>query len=163
MQVLRKGMAFSKNDSAGYLVNHLARLFAHELQARIKPLGLSIGTFPALLELWEGDGLTQRELIARLDIEQPTMANTLARMERDGLIERRRDPEDGRAQRIWLTAASRALAGPATAAAEAVNDQALAGLTPDERAIFLRLARTLIARMQTEASGAQEPLPGSAS
>ncbi|WP_295585234.1 MarR family winged helix-turn-helix transcriptional regulator [uncultured Lamprocystis sp.] len=141
-------MSFSKDDSAGYLVNHLARLFARELQARIKPLGLSIGTFPALLVLWEGDGLTQRELIERLDIEQPTMANTLTRMERDGLIQRRQDPTDGRAQRIWLTEPARALEGVATAAAESVNSQALAGLAADERVIFLGLIRKVIAGLQ---------------
>jgi DNA-binding MarR family transcriptional regulator len=141
-------MSFSKDDSAGYLVNHLARLFARELQARIKPLGLSTGTFPALLVLWEGDGLTQRELIERLDIEQPTMANTLTRMERDGLIQRRQDPADGRAQRIWLTEAARALEGAATAAAEAVNTRALAGLAADERVVFLGLIRKVIAGLQ---------------
>ena len=148
MQVLAWGMGFNKDDSAGYLVNHLARLFARELQARIKPLGLSIGTFPALLVLWEGDGLTQRELIERLDIEQPTMANTLTRMERDGLIQRRQDPTDGRAQRIWLTEPARALEGVATAAAESVNSQALAGLAADERVIFLGLIRKVIAGLQ---------------
>lgn len=141
-------MQFNKNDSAGYLVNHLARLFARGLQARIKPLGLSIGTFPALLVLWEGDGLTQRALCERLDIEQPTMANTLARMERDGLIERRKDPEDGRVQRVWLTAAARALEAPATAAAEAVNALALSGLTPDERRALLGTIRKVVERLQ---------------
>jgi len=107
MQVLFRGMSFSKDDSAGYLANHLARLFARELQLRIKPLGLSTGTFPALLVLWEGDGLTQRELIEHLDIEQPTMANTLARMERDGLIERRKDPADLAANRNAPTCAKK--------------------------------------------------------
>jgi DNA-binding MarR family transcriptional regulator len=144
-------MRFSKDDSAGYLVNHLARLFARELQVRIKPLGLSTGTFPALLVLWENDGLTQRELIDRLDVEQPTMTNTLARMERDGLIRRAKDPADGRAQRIWLTESARALERPATAAAEAVNTLALERLTPEERAALLGLVRKVIAGLQKEA------------
>jgi DNA-binding MarR family transcriptional regulator len=140
-------MQFNKNDSAGFLVNHLARLFAAALQSRIKPLGLSIGTFPALLVLWEGDGLTQRALCERLAIEQPTMANTLARMERDGLIRRGKDPADGRVQRIWLTDAARALEGPATAAAEAVNAQAISGLSPGERAQLLGSIRKVIGRL----------------
>lgn len=141
-------MIFDRDNSAGYLANHLARLFARELQAHIKPLGLSTGTFPALLVLWEADGLTQRELIECLDIEQPTMANTLARMERDGLIQRRRDAVDGRVQRVWLTERARALEGPATAAAETVNADALAGLAPDERAAFRATMRRIIARLQ---------------
>jgi DNA-binding MarR family transcriptional regulator len=157
MQVLLRGMTFTKDDSAGYLTSHLARLFARELQARIKPFGLSTGTFPALLVLWEEDGLTQRQLVERLDIEQPTLANTLARMERDRLIERRPDPEDGRAQRIWLTEAARALAGPAATAAEAVNTQALNGLAPEERAIFLQLMRKVIASLQMQTIAKKAP------
>lgn len=133
-----------KTSSAGYLVNHAARLFARRLTAEIRPLGLTTGTFPALLELWAEDGLTQKELAARLDIEQATMANTLARMARDGLVERRRDPDDGRLQRNWLTPRARALQGPAVAAATAVNEAALAALDPAERDRFLTLLRKLI-------------------
>lgn len=138
-------MDFVKDHSAGYLANHLARLFARGLTARIKPLGLTTGTFPALLELWENDGLTQKQLVERLDIEQATMANTLARMERDGLITRKKDAIDGRAQRIWLTDHARGLRGPATEAAKAENAEALSGLSKDEQRQFVALMRKVIA------------------
>lgn len=141
-------MTFDKQHSAGYLANHMARLFARDLQARIKPLGLSTGVFPALLELWEEDGLTQKDLVERLDIEQATMANTLARMERDGLITRHRDPADARVQRIWLTDKARDLHGPATEAALVTNAEALAGLSPGEADRFLALMRHTIAALQ---------------
>ena len=138
-------MSFVKNDSAGYLINHMARLFAQELTARIKPLGLTTGTFPALLELWDQDGLTQKQLVARLGIEQATMANTLNRMERDGLVTRRKDPNDGRAQLVWLTEHARGLQAPAIAAAEGVNSDLLLGLNADEQAQLLALMRKVIA------------------
>ena len=138
-------MSFVKNDSAGYLINHMARLFAQELTARIKPLGLTTGTFPALLELWDQDGLTQKQLVTRLGIEQATMANTLNRMERDGLVTRRKDPKDGRAQLVWLTDRARSLQGPAIAAAEGVNGDLLSGLTGDEQAQLLALMGKVIA------------------
>ncbi|GAB5467979.1 MAG: MarR family transcriptional regulator [Rhodospirillales bacterium] len=141
-------MNFDRERSAGYLVNHLARLFARELQSRIKPLGLTTGTFPALLILWEREGLTQRELVAALDIEQATLANTLARMERDGLIVRKPDAADGRAQRIWLTETARALEAPALAAANTVNAEALAGLAEDDRRRLIGLMQRIIAQMQ---------------
>ena len=137
-------MSFSKDRSAGYLANHMARIFAQGLTARIKPLGLTTGTFPALLELWETDGLTQKQLIERLDIEQATMANTLARMERDGLIVRKKDANDGRAQRVWLTDRARALRDPAIAAAEEENAMRLGALTEDERNQFLALMQKVI-------------------
>ncbi|WP_206454169.1 MarR family winged helix-turn-helix transcriptional regulator [Aurantimonas marina] len=145
-------MKFSKRESAGYLANHMARLFARGLQARIKPLGLTTGTFPALLELWETDGLTQKELVQRLDIEQATMANTLARMERDGLVTRRDDPQDGRSQRVWLTDKARALQAPAVAAAMHQNAVALADLSESEQRQFLRLMQRAIAAMQDPAN-----------
>lgn len=137
-------MTFTKNQSAGYLINHVARIFARGLTARIKPLGLMTGTFPTLLELWETDGLTQKQLVERLDIEQATIANTLARMERDGLILRAKDASDGRMQRVWLTERARGLRGPAIAAAIAENATELAGLSADERAQFIALMQKII-------------------
>lgn len=145
MQMLMKNMSFSKDDSAGYLANHMARLFERGLAARIRPLGLTTGTFPALLELWENDGLTQKQLVERLDIEQATMANTLSRMERDGLIKREKDSGDGRVQRVRLTERARALRDPAIAAATAENEDALFALSDEESANFISLMQKIIA------------------
>lgn len=137
-------MEFTKHRSAGYLVNHVARIFARGLATRIRPLGLTTGTFPALLELWESDGLTQKQLVERLHIEQATMANTLARMERDGLVVRKKDDSDGRVQRVWLTDRARRLRGPAVAVATEVNAESLAGLSDAERHQFVALLQKVI-------------------
>lgn len=147
-------MVFVKDQSTGYLVNHVARIFARGLAAGIRPLGLTIGTFPALLELWEADGLTQKQLVERLDIEQATMANTLARMERDGLITRRSDAGDRRVQRVFLTARARDLRAPAIGAAMGVNAALLADLSDDERRQFIDLMHRIIAAEQRRAAGA---------
>nr|WP_114389901.1 MarR family transcriptional regulator [Notoacmeibacter marinus] len=141
-------MMFDKDFSAGYLANHMARLFAIGLQRRIAPLNLAPAQFMTLLELWEDDGLTQAELVERLDVEQATMANTLKRMARDGLIERKPHPKDGRAQQNWLTERARSLQEPATEAASAVNEAALAGLTQWERTALIELMRNTIANLQ---------------
>ncbi|MBK1635749.1 MarR family winged helix-turn-helix transcriptional regulator [Rhodovulum adriaticum] len=141
-------MEFSRETSAGFLANHMARLFERGLARRIAPLGLAPAQFMTLLELWREDGLTQRDLVARLDVEQATMANTLSRMERDGLILRRPDEQDRRARRIYLTDRARQLQAPATQAAAAQNGQALADLTPEETALFNDLMRRVIAQMQ---------------
>ncbi|TYC64279.1 MarR family transcriptional regulator [Rhodobacterales bacterium] len=144
-------MKFDKDQSAGYLVNHVARLFARGLSARIKPLGLTTGTFPALLELWEIDGLTQKQLVERLDIEQATMANTLVRMERDGLIIRKKDESDGRVQRIWLSERARRLRDPAIRAAIAENAEAASDLSEDELRQFITLMQKVIATKKRRA------------
>lgn len=134
-----------KDRSAGYLANHMARVFARGLAERIRPIGLSTGTFPVLLELWETDGLSQKQLVERLEIEQATIANTLIRMERDGLIIRAKDPNDARSQRILLTDRARALRNPAIAAAQAENAAALAAFTYEEHILFLDLMQKVIA------------------
>ncbi|WP_158964935.1 MarR family winged helix-turn-helix transcriptional regulator [Chachezhania sediminis] len=138
-------MDFSKDISAGYLVNQLARIFERGLSGRIRPLGLTTGAFPALLELWAEDGLTQKQLVDRLDIEQATMANTLNRMERDGLVRREKDAKDRRVQRVRLTEKARALQDAAVAQAIAENAERLAPLTEEEQAQFIHLLRRLIA------------------
>ncbi|MBB4287180.1 MarR family winged helix-turn-helix transcriptional regulator [Roseospira goensis] len=145
--------AFDKTQSAGYLANHLARLFAQGLHRRIRPLGLAPAQFMTLLELWAEDGLTQKQLLERLDVEQATMANTLARMERDGLVVRTPHPQDARAQQVWLTDAARALQAPATDAAQAQNRQALAGLSAAEQGQFLDLMRRVLATMRAGDGG----------
>lgn len=139
---------FERDTSAGYLANHMARVFALALDVELHPLGLRLGAFPTLLLLWEGDGLTQRDLVQALDIEQPTMAATLTRMERDGLIQRSRDETDGRAQRIRLTARGRALEAPAKAAAQRINAIALRGFAEPERTAFLQAMRRVIANFE---------------
>lgn len=143
-------MAFDKQTSAGFLANHLARLFAHRLHAKIAHLGLAPAQFMALLELWEEDGLTQAQLVARLDVEQATMANTLKRMERDGLVLRSPHPEDARARLVRLTDKARALEGPAKEAAAAVNQQALAGLDDADRAALAGMMRAMIAALRKD-------------
>lgn len=142
-------MAFEKRKSAGYLANHMARLFAQGLAARIKPLGIVPGQFAALLALWEEDGLTQKELIARLDLEQATIANTLSRMERDGLIRRTPHPSDARAQQIWLTPASMAIRQAAQNAAMNQNKLALSALSPAEQKQFINLMNRVINAMHS--------------
>jgi DNA-binding MarR family transcriptional regulator len=143
-------MTFDKDQSAGYVINHMARLFAAALTERIRPLGLTTGQFPLLLELWREEGLTQKQLVERLDLEQATVANTLTRMERDGLIERKPHPQDGRAQCIHLTRKARALEAPATEAARAVNAVALASLPPVAQKAFLRTMGQVIEALQAD-------------
>lgn len=144
-------MDFDKADSAGYLVNHVARLFAKGLQDRIAPLGIVIGQFPVLLELWQGDGVSQKDLLKSIDVEQATLANTLNRMERDGLIRRTKHPADGRTQQIWLTDHARALRDAAYQSANDQNASALKVLTRAERVQFNEIMRKLIAGFKADA------------
>ena len=61
-----------------------------------------------LIPLFEEDGLRQGELARRARLSKQTMTTMARALERAGLVERRGDPEDGRATRLYLTARARA-------------------------------------------------------
>ena len=148
MQVQICRMSNFKQNSAGYLANHMARLFASGLHRRISPLGLAPAQFMVLLELWQQDGQTQSALTKALDVEQATMANTLRRMERDGLITRRPSIEDKRARLVCLSDKARGLQSQAIEAAAHQNETALAGLNATEEGVLIDLMQRVIVAMQ---------------
>jgi DNA-binding MarR family transcriptional regulator len=139
-------MGFSRDESAIYLAAKMAREFTMALQKRAAALGFSPGPFPILIELWHEEGLTQRQLLDRIDVEQATLANTLSRMERDGLIVRKSHPSDRRAQIIELTQRGRDLEANAIAASEATEDALLADFRRFEKQLLLEYMRRAIDR-----------------
>ena len=67
-----------------------------------------------LLPLYEDDGLRMGELARRARLSKQTMTTLVRRVERDGLVERRADPDDGRASLVFLTERARAFEPVAT-------------------------------------------------
>jgi DNA-binding MarR family transcriptional regulator len=137
-------MSYNLLESATYLSSLLARGFSRSLLNRAAELGFSPGQFPVLIELWKEDGLTQRELLDRLDIEQATLANTLARMERDGLIVRMPHPRDRRAVRNFLSEKGRAIEAKAVAVAQEADQALFKGFRRFEKELMLEYMRWAI-------------------
>ena len=138
---------FVIEESLGYLVNRAARAFANRLSAELRPFDVGTGQWAVLMHLWSHDGMTQAQLARRVAIEQPTMVRTIDRLERDGLVTRTPDPEDGRAIRITLTERGSALRDQLVPLADGVNRRATAGLSQEEVATL----RRLLARIAAEA------------
>ncbi len=128
-------------ESAVYLSSLLAKGFSRSLQESVSSLGITPGQFPILVTLWNEDGITQRQLVERLEIEQATIANTLARMVRDGLVERRPHPSDKRAQLLFLTEKAKSLEGDALAAASHADNALFSGFRRFERELLLEYMR----------------------
>lgn len=137
-------MTYNLSESATYLSSLLARGFSRSLLSRAAELGFSPGQFPVLIELWNEDGLTQREILDRLEIEQATLANTLARMERDGLIRREPHPRDKRATRNFLTEKGRTIETEAMIAAQEADQALFKGFRRYERELMLEYMRWAI-------------------
>jgi DNA-binding MarR family transcriptional regulator len=73
------------------------------------PLGLTYPQYLVMLVLWEGDGLSVRELGERLALDSGTLTPLLKRLEEADYVQRKRDAEDERVVRVSLTRAGRAL------------------------------------------------------
>jgi DNA-binding MarR family transcriptional regulator len=136
---------YDRMDSAAYLSALLAKGFSRSLATQGMALGFLPGQFPVLLELWNEDGLTQREPLDRLEIEQATLANTLSRMERDDLIVRRPHPRDRRAVRNFLTDKGKRIEAPAVEAAREADQQLFKGFRRFEKELMLEYIRWAIA------------------
>jgi DNA-binding MarR family transcriptional regulator len=97
-------------DDLGFLLAKATQrwnelLTAHFAAAGYSDVSPSYGS--VLLPLYEDDGLRMGELARRARLSKQSMTEMIRRLERDGLVERRPDPADGRASLIFLTARSR--------------------------------------------------------
>jgi MarR family transcriptional regulator, transcriptional regulator for hemolysin len=139
-------------STPGHLISLAARGFARLSEARLKPLGFGVGHLPVLVALQDGQASTQRDLARFAKIEQPPMAQMLARMERDGLIQRAPDPDDGRSSRITLTEVAQARLPDAIAVLLKGNYDALRDFTDEEAGLLVALLKRLIANLDRIAS-----------
>lgn len=128
-------------ESLGFQVRDLNRLMQRALAARIAPHGVVPGAWYFLRVLWEEDGLTQRELAARIGMREPTAVIALRGMEEAGWITRARDDADRRRVHVHLTPTGRALRERLLPEARAVIATATAGMTHEEAATLLALLR----------------------
>lgn len=100
-----------------------------------------------LMRLLDADGLTQATLARVQRVEPSSMCRMIDRLERDGLVERRRSPGDRRCIRVHLTAAGRAAAHRGAEGARALEDEIFAGLSDDEREALSDMLSRVLARL----------------
>jgi DNA-binding MarR family transcriptional regulator len=147
--------AYAIDDNLGYLVNRTARLMAQMFSRRLQRHGVALAQWAILLFLYAKDGQTQRELSRVVAIEPPTVARTIDRMVRDGLVRREPHPHDGRATRIRLTPRALALREELVAESMAGNQLAARVLRADE----LETLKTLLRRVIDGLTGEEDEPP----
>ena len=134
---------FPPSESSGYLVRDAHRAFQRLLERRIAAYGVTRGQWYFLRVLWNEDGLTQRELSARVGMMEPTTVIALRSMEKSGLIRRLRSTDDKRRSHVWLTTKAKRMRKALLALARGITEEAEAGIS---RGDLLRFQRA-IARM----------------
>jgi DNA-binding MarR family transcriptional regulator len=143
----RRAVEFPPRLSSGYLVRDAHRAFQRLLERRIAAYGVARGQWYFLRVLWNADGLSQRELSARVGMMEPTTVIALRGMERSGLIRRVRGDDDRRKVRVFLTAKAKRLRNELLAVARSITDEAEQGIGARELAVFRRVINLMTANL----------------
>jgi DNA-binding MarR family transcriptional regulator len=146
---------WNPESTPAFWINRASRALVRHFDARLRPFGFAMSHLPVLRSLAPGRSMSQTELALAARVEQPTMAETLARMVRDGVAEREPNPKDGRGTLVSLTRRSRARLPKARAALMEANREAVAGLTEAEQALLRQLLERVVVNI--ERVGEREP------
>lgn len=130
-----------KTSALGLSLQALARSHRARLAQLLAPHGVHAGQDLLLLAIWDEPGLRQSALAARLAVEPPTVTRMVQRLERSGLIERRRDPHDARVLRIHPTPRSRLLEGAVRRAWQETDARLISGMGDADAERLQRLAQ----------------------
>ncbi len=104
--------------------------------------------------LWEQDGQTPGQIARRLALTVPTVTKVASRMEASGLLARRAHESDRRLVRLCLTERGRALEATIDEETRRLTERALSTLTPEQRAMLVRLLADIRRNVSAPAAGA---------
>lgn len=126
-----------------YLLNRAGVRIAMAFGEEVRPLGASLQIWRVLAALRESDGRRMGELSKTISIEVSTLTRLVDNMEKDGLVERRRDAADARAIALHVTAAGRRMTRRLLPIAERYEAVALDGFTAQEADVLKQALRRL--------------------
>jgi DNA-binding MarR family transcriptional regulator len=149
-EILRHWREAVPNDRLAHLVKDAARGLARALQMRLAEHAVAYGHWTFLRILWEGEGLTQRQLSDAAGVMEPTTFSALSAMERLGYVRRRPSPASRKEVHIYLTPKGRALKSKLVPLAEEVNEVALRGVAAADVAATRRALLALIANLAAD-------------
>lgn len=109
--------------------------------------GLTYPRARALFRLARGQTMTQTELASELDLEQPTLARLLDRMEEHDLIERRPDPRDRRVNLVVLTVYGEEQADFVRSLADEIRNRMFEGIETREVEASIDVVERVIANL----------------
>ena len=125
-------------ETIGQLVQETARTWRHQLDQRLRPLGLSQAKWRTLAHLSRGH-LTQCDLAQRLGIEEPTLARLLGKLEQDRWIKRESATHDRRCKTVHLQPKSSALLEEIQKTARDLRHELIETVSPRDLQVCLRV------------------------
>ncbi|MDO9125956.1 MAG: MarR family transcriptional regulator [Parvibaculum sp.] len=147
--------------STGFLLRDNSRLMKTAFNDRVS--GLTQAQWGALAHLSRNQGLNQVGLADLLEVQPITVARLIDKLVALGVVERRPDPNDRRAQQLFLTSKAQPLLDQLWEAGDEILDEAYDGFSEEERARFIDMLvrmRCNLARFTQEVSSVRSRTAG---
>src|SRR6478609_576981 len=122
---------FSTERDLAFLLSDTARLLRTCADQKARQFGMTRAQWAVLFRLERNEGLKQSELADALEIQPITLTRLIDRLCDNGLIERRSDPNDRRAKRLFLTPAARPLLTRLDKLTSQIMERTLSGVDLD--------------------------------
>lgn len=136
-----------------FLMHDVSRMRRSAYDQYMKPLGITRAQWWVLAHLSRHDGMMQTQLADVLEVGKASLGDVIESLESGGWVDRRPDPMDKRAKRVYLTRAAQGLIKRMTTLEVEFNDLIFADLTPQERSTLVNAllkVKHAIARMGEE-------------
>jgi DNA-binding MarR family transcriptional regulator len=146
-------MAKTEDISFGYLLSDVTLLFRKHFDRRAVKFGLTRAQWRATKMLYHREGLRQAELAEFLEMEPIAVGRVIDRLQAAGFVERRPDPKDRRAWRLYTTEQARVINDDMESIARELRRDATQGIDPDE----LRQALAVINRIKDNLLALEQP------
>ncbi|SDD83647.1 DNA-binding transcriptional regulator, MarR family [Sphingomonas sp. YR710] len=141
----------------GFKVSLIARLLRTRFDARARAIGLTRAQWRMIATIAAQEGMSQRDLAARLEINSVTAGRILDRLVAAGCVERRADPEDRRANRVYLTPDAAPILTQLSALGREEERTTIRGLTDAEEAQLEDLLQRVIDNVQSAPAPDSDP------
>ncbi|MEP2830125.1 MarR family transcriptional regulator [Parvibaculum sp.] len=148
---MSNGKNQNPDRSTGFLLRDNSRFMKVAFSERVS--GLTQAQWGALAQLSRHEGLNQVGLADLLEVQPITVARLIDKLVSLGVVERRPDPNDRRAQQLFLTGKAQPLLDQMWEAGDEILDEAYAGFTDDERTAFIDMLVRMRSNLARVAQG----------
>ncbi|MFF3410411.1 MarR family winged helix-turn-helix transcriptional regulator [Streptomyces sp. NPDC002742] len=132
-------------ERPGYLLHKAGLVLVEDVEKALGAVGMRIRDFFVLAALAGGPELSQQDLSRLLNLDPTTVVTVIDEMERNGHVERRRNPADRRRYNLILTESGREALATADRVATEVESTFFGGLAEDEREALRKMLGVLMA------------------
>jgi DNA-binding MarR family transcriptional regulator len=141
----------------GFLISDVARALRTAVDQRARRIGMTRAQWALLYHIERIKGARQVDLADLMELEPMTVARLIDRLEAAGCVERRPDPADRRAKRIYLTRKAGTVLAQLRAIGDELMSETVGPLSPAQRTQLFELLSVVKGNL-LEAAGRTERL-----